>query len=118
MDNNMLTETELLDAMYLLKPNEGNKFDSVSSNVVIKLMPYLKIPLLYIFMLSLNKGIFTDKLKVARVIPILKSGDETSVSNYRPIAILTCFSKLLEHIMHKRLYYFLDVNNILYSKQF
>ncbi|XP_065654789.1 uncharacterized protein LOC136081403 [Hydra vulgaris] len=118
MDNNMLTETELLDAMYLLKPNKGNGVDDVSSNVVIKSMPYLKIPLLHIFTLSLNQGIFPDKLKIARVIPILKSGDETSVSNYRPISILSYFLKLLEHIMYKRLYYFLDVNNILYSKQF
>ena len=52
--NNMLTETELLDAMYLLKPNKGNGVDDVSSNVVIKSMRYLKIPLLHIFTLSLN----------------------------------------------------------------
>ena len=45
MANNMLTETELLDAVYLLKPNKGNGVDDASSNVVIKSMPYLKIPL-------------------------------------------------------------------------
>ena len=83
MANNMLTETELLDAVYLLKPNRGNGVDDASSNVVIKSMPYLKIPLLHIFTLSLNQGIFLDKLKVARVIPILKSGNKTSVPNYQ-----------------------------------
>ena len=79
----MLTETELLDAVYLLKPYKGNGVDDVSSNAVIKSMPYLEIPLLHIFTLSLNQGIFPDKLRVARVIPILKSGDETSISNYQ-----------------------------------
>ena len=85
----MSSSTELLesecpfDTVYLLKPNKGNGVDDVSSNVVIKSMPYLKIPLLHIFTLSLNQGIFPDKLKVARVIPVLKSGDETSVSNYQ-----------------------------------
>ena len=54
MANNMLPETELLDAVYLLKPNKGNGVDDVSSNVVIISMPYLKIPLLHIFTLSLN----------------------------------------------------------------
>ena len=54
MANNMLTETKLLDAVYLLKPNKGNGVDNVSSNVVIISMPYLKIPLLHIFTLSLN----------------------------------------------------------------
>ena len=42
MANNMLTETELLDAVYLRKPNKGNGVDDVSSNVVIKSMPYFK----------------------------------------------------------------------------
>ena len=89
----MSSSTELLesecplDAVYLLKPNKGNEVDDVSSNVVIKSMPYLKIPLSHIFTLSLNQGIFPDKLKAARVIPILKSGDETSVSNYKNIYI-------------------------------
>jgi len=55
---------------------------------------------------------------VARVIPVLKSGDATCVASYRPISILPCFSKILEHIMYKRLYHFLDINNIHYNKQF
>jgi len=99
MENNKLSEQELLDAVNLLKSNKGNGVDDVSSNIIIKSIFYLKSPLLHIFSLSLEQGIFPDKLKVARVIPVPKSGDATCVPNYRPVSILLCFSKILEHIM-------------------
>ena len=62
--------------------------------------------------------IFPDKLKIARVTPIFKKGNNTLLTNYRPISVLACFSKLLERIMYNRLYKFLQENNILYQKQF
>ena len=73
---------------------------------------------MHIFDLSLKKGVFPDKLKIARVTPIFKSGDKEFVSNYRPISVLSCFSKILERIMYNRLYSFLINNNILYTKLF
>ena len=72
----------------------------------------------HIFNISLAKGIFPDKLEIARVTPIFKKGNNTLVTNYRPISVLPCFSKLLERIMYNRLYKFLLENNILYQKQF
>ena len=39
-------------------------------------------------------------------------------SNYRPISLLSVFSKILEKIMHKRPYNFLQVNDILHPLQF
>ena len=63
-------------------------------------------------------GVFPDKLKIARVTRIFKKRNNTLVTNYRPISVLPCFSKLLERIMYNRLYKFLVENNILYEKQF
>ena len=68
--------------------------------------------------MSLLKGIFPDELKIAKVTPIFKTGEYTSLSNYRPISFLPCFSKILEKIMYNRLYQHLQNNNILYDKQF
>ena len=62
-----------------------------------------KYPLLNIFNLSLGKGIFPDELKIARVTPIYKTGDENDFRNYISISVLSCFSKMLERIMYKRL---------------
>ena len=78
----------------------------------------LYIPLLNIFNLSLEKRIFPDELKTARVTPIYKTGDENDFGNYRPISFLPCFSKMLERIMYKWLYNRLLQNHILYQKQF
>ena len=66
----------------------------------------------------MSQGIFPEKLKIARITPIFKSDDETSVTNYRPTSVLPFFSKIIERIMYNRLYTFLCENNILYEKQF
>ena len=70
------------------------------------------------FNLSIEKGVFPDDLKIARVTPIYEGEDSRDVSNYRPISVLPCFSKILECIMYNRLYKYLIENNILYSTQF
>ena len=68
--------------------------------------------------LSIEKGIFPDDLKITKVTPIYKTEDKSDLSNYRPISVLSCFSKILERIMHNCLYQYLTENKILYPKQF
>ena len=63
-------------------------------------------------------GIFPDKLKVARVIPLFKAGDRGNISNYRPISLLPVLSKIFEKLIHKRLVSFLDKHQVIYRKQF
>ena len=75
-------------------------------------------PLLHIFNLSLQTGIFPGKLKIARITPLFKGGENYELGNYRPISVLPCFSKILEKIMYNRLYKYLTDNNMLYKKQF
>lgn len=66
----------------------------------------------------MHSGIFPNVLKIARVIPLFKSGDRNCITNYRPISLLPVFSKIFEKLIHKRLLSFLDKHNILYNKQF
>lgn len=68
--------------------------------------------------LSFHTGIFPSHLKVAKVIPIFKGGNQGDVSNYRPISILTSIGKIFESAMYNRLIEFLDCNNILKDCQF
>ena len=50
-------------------------------------------------------------LKRAKVIPIYKSGDKTSINeNYRPISVLSVFSKIFEKIMYNHLVNFIIIN--------
>ena len=66
----------------------------------------------------LSVGIFPDRLKYAVVKQILKNGDKSDVSNYRPISLLPAFSKVFEKVIYVRLYQHLANNNILIDEQF
>ena len=61
---------------------------------------------------------FSDMMKLAKVIPLYKKNSSEVPSNYRPISLLSVFSKILEKLMHKRLYSFLEKYDILHSLQF
>ena len=63
----------------------------------LKVAPYVLAPYLsYLLDYAFNSGIFPDNCKIAKIIPIYKSGDQSNPSNYGPISILTCFSKIIE----------------------
>ena len=113
-----LTDLELENAFASLKTNKSTGYDDMSINVVKRVSGEIFLILKHIFNISLAKGVFPDNLKIARVTPVFKNGNNTLVTNYRPISLLPCFSKLLERIMNNCLYIFLLENNILYQKQF
>ena len=91
-------------------------------SIPVKLLKLVKFDisttLACIFNESITLDIFPDKLKCAKVIPILKKGAHTDPSNYRPISILSVFGKLYEKLMFKRLYEYLDNLNTFYPLQF
>ena len=68
--------------------------------------------------MSLSAGIVPDDMKVAKVIPIFKSSDPKLLKNYRPISLLTAFSKLLEKIMYDKVISYLNANKLLYEHQY
>ena len=118
MKTKQLSMNELKDAFFSLKINKSPGYDDISFNVVKKCFSSLCEPMKYMFNLSIEKGIFPDDLKIAKVTPIYKADDKSNLSNYRPISVLSCFSKILERIMYNRLYQYLTENKILYPKQF
>ena len=63
-------------------------------------------------------GTVPDQFKLARVIPIHKKGSRSTVSNYRPICLLSVFNKILEKLMYKRLVTFLEENHVIFQGQF
>ena len=114
---NPTTHEEVLNIIFSLK-NSAPGFDGIPIIVVKHVAYSLCTPLTHLFNLSLEKGIVPSSLKIARVVPVYKSGDKDSVKNYRPISILPCLSKVLEKLMFTRLYSFLVKHNLLYDYQF
>ena len=118
MESQPLSVNELKDAFFSLKINKSPGHNGVSFNVVKKCFRGLRESLKYLFNISIVKGIFPDDLKIAKVTPIYKSDNSSNVSNYRPITVLPCFSKMLEQKMYNRLQRYLKDQNILHNKQF
>ena len=93
-------------------------YDDVSPDVFKSVISHVSRPLCHICNLSLSKGIFPDKLKIAKVTPIFKAGDQCEIGNYRPISVLSCLSKLLEKIVYIRTVSFVSKFDILYNGQY
>ena len=75
-------------------------------------------PLVLIINCSFETGLFPKELKIAKVIPLHKSGDVNRITNYRPISILPYFSKLFEKAMFSRIYNFLMKFSLVNDRQF
>ena len=78
----------------------------------------ISIPFCMIINDSFLSGIFPNKLKIAKVIALYKKESRDNPTNYRPIFLLSVFSQLIEKIIYKRLYSFLDSCSILHPLQF
>ncbi len=65
----------------------------------------------------INTGIFPDKLKIAKIMPIFKN-DESKFTNYRPISLPPTIFKIFETVIFKQLYNFLPDNKLLYDSQY
>ena len=63
-------------------------------------------------------GVFPSVLKTAKVLPVFKKDSKLDYNNYHPISTLSNIEKILEKLMYKRLYTFLNNNNIIYNLQF
>ena len=63
-------------------------------------------------------AVFPSVLKIAKVVPVFKKDSKLNYSKYRPISLLPNIEKILEKLMYKRLYTFLDNKNIIYDLQF
>ena len=100
MDSKPLSINELKDAFFPLKINKSSSVDDVSFNIIKKCFGMLCKPVIYLFQLSLKKGVFSDDLKIAKVTTIYKAGDSKVISNYRPMLVLPCFYKIFEFVMY------------------
>ena len=101
----MELETEIL----LLPSNKAHGLHSCPVHV----LKFNSFVLAQIMNISVITGLYPSKLKLAKVIPIFKGGDETDPSNYRPISLLSLFNRLFEKVMYKRLKSGVELNGLL-----
>ena len=116
MSTGPISVNELKNAFFSIKTNKCPGHDEINFIVTSSCFGELCKPLQYLFHLSFEKSIFPEELKIAKVTPVFKAGDNTELSNYRPISVLPCFSKILECVMYTCLCKYLLDSNILYKK--
>ena len=69
--------------------------------------------LVEIINLSISTGVYPNKLKMAKIIPIFKTNDDTDPSNYKPISLLSNFNRIFEKLIFKRMESFIAQHNML-----
>ena len=109
---------EVTDIISMLKNGKSIGPNSIPTKLLKILSPHTSLPFSKIINESFQSGSFPTKMKLEKVVPLFKKGCPLDSSNYRPISLLSVFSKIIEKIMNKRLYEFLELHNILYSHQF
>ena len=124
-------EKKISDSIYL-EPRTTNKIlnqvTSLKNKAVghdnfqpffIKITRFVIVPYLNLFLdFVFTESIFPSTCKVARVVLVYKMGAKDDMNNYRPISILTCFSKSIEKILYARLYKFLKKHNVVCKNQY
>ena len=86
-----------------------------STTLIKKIKNEISKSLALIINQCIQKGIFPHKLKLAKVIPIFKSGDETLFNNYRPISILPSLSKIFERVIFNQIHDYFNTHNLYYN---
>ena len=109
---------EISDIIDQFKTGKSIGPNSIPMKLFKILSPYVSSPLSLIINESFQTGVFPTKMKQAKVIPLFKKGCSVTSSNYRPISLLSVFSKIIEKLMYKRLYNFLELHEVLYNLQF
>ena len=93
-------------------------YDEISNRIIKLTAPFIIAPLTYMCISVLGTGVFPNRLKYAIVKPIFKKGNKQEISNYKPISLLTTFSKIFEKLIYARLHAHIDMNNILVPEQY
>ena len=108
----------LIDIVKSFDSKTSPDLDGLSLKFIKSVISDINIPLAHTFNLSLDQGIFPEKLKECRIVPIFKSGDPKICDNYRPISLVNTLSKILEKIVALKLTNHLQVNDLLYKHQY
>ena len=117
LDIPLMTVTDVYNALKHLKQSGTRDLDCLDTKILQLTAPVITNTLTYVFDLCITKSTFPNAFKIAKVIPLYKSGDSSNPSNYRPISIVSVLAKPLEKHINKHLLLRLDKYNLLHPSQ-
>ncbi|UYV85117.1 hypothetical protein LAZ67_X004619 [Cordylochernes scorpioides] len=108
------SQHELDEALSHLDPTKAPGPGKITGPMLNNLSSNAKLKLLSIFNYSWSSSTLPKEWKHASIIPILKPGmPEDHPTNYRPISLTSIPCKIMEHMILKRLNFYLNLNNLL-----
>ena len=111
-------EAEVIEVVQNCENKTSTDCDGIDMTVLKKVIDGISKPLAYIVNSSFQTGIFPDRMKIAKVIPLYKANNKHHFTNYRPVSLLSQFSKILEKLFNKRLDLFIEKNTLLSHSQY
>uniref|UniRef100_A0A1B6JDN9 Uncharacterized protein n=1 Tax=Homalodisca liturata TaxID=320908 RepID=A0A1B6JDN9_9HEMI len=111
------SEKEIKKIINQLKTKNSSGMDEISSKALKLCCNELVLPLVDVINKSLNTGHFPSQLKTTKVFPKFKSGNTNEASNYRPISLVSTFSKIYEKVVLNRLLNHCTEHNLLSDSQ-
>ena len=119
-DFNYITERQVYELILKLDANKGPGTDNLDIKSLKSIANIISEHLASLFNQSISLGIYPQKLKIAKCVPIYKGAplDPSDPANYRPISILTAINKIFERILHNQLSNYLDKHNLLPNFQY
>ena len=110
---------EIIDTINCNITNKASGPNSIPNSILHLIKDFIAEPLADIINLSFSTGVYIDKLKISKIIPIFKDkGNKGLKENFRPISLLSNFNKIFEKLMHKRVYGYLEEQGLIYEHQF
>lgn len=108
---------EIIEIIDSLKNSNSTGPDDITTLLVKESKALIADVYAYIINNSFQYGIFPDLLKLSKIIPVHKKGDKDQIDNYRPIALISIFAKVIEKAMLDRLLNFLNKYKLLSNNQ-
>ena len=113
-----ISQSEVIDVVKSLRSGSAVGHDKIPMWIVKNSIGLISEPLCNLINFSITTGIVPKQMKIARVLPIFKSGDDRLFSNYRPISVLPIFSKILAKVVYTRRMSYIYLNDILTKNQY
>ena len=108
LNNIFITESEVYNTLISLDPNKSKGPDGIGPKILKHCALAIYQPIHHLFCVSLSQQVIPIEWKYHSVTPLYKSGDRSSVKNYRPISLLCITSKVLQFIIFHHIYGFIS----------
>ena len=113
-----MTAADICQIINSLKPKPSSGNDNLSNRIIKFIKDVIIEPLTIIINQMLNTGIFPEKLKISKVVPLYKKDNKKTFSNYRPISLLPSISKIFERAIFLQLSDYFESNSLIERNQY